>query len=120
MLPEGQTMHRQIVSPVSTKLHLWKAPSSKLRTGETDMQTGQLTLYILEFRIDWPGYSVRSVIDPDEIPIQHTCHQHQLVLWRVGGGSMQQRIGSERGRKSSSKVVLLAEKPLMRQQNWDR
>ena len=58
--PRGQAMHRRIVSPAhrsdqsaSTKLRLWQVPSSKLLTGETDTQTGNLnlTLYILKFRI---------------------------------------------------------------------
>ena len=56
-LPEGQAMHRRIVSPASTKLRLWRALSYKLWTGETDMETGNinLTLYILKFRIADPA-----------------------------------------------------------------
>ena len=47
----GQAMHRRIVSPAPTKLCLWQAPSSKLWTGETDMEIGDLnlTLYTLNF-----------------------------------------------------------------------
>ena len=58
-------MHRQIVSPAhksdqpaSTILRLGQAPSSKLWTGEADMQTDNLnlTLYIFKFGIPWPSY----------------------------------------------------------------
>ena len=73
-------MHRRIVSPATTKLRLWEAPLSKLWTGETETGNLNLTLYFKisqntrVFKIgDSPGWNTGL-----------------MVLWRVGGRSLQQ------------------------------
>ena len=70
-----------------------------------------------QLRIAWPWYLVRSVIDPDEIPAQRTCHTN--TSWYCGGWEGETCSKAEcepRGLKSSSTVVLLVEKPFMRLQ----
>ena len=105
-------MHYQIVcaahrldQPAPTKLHLWQAQSSKLWTGETDIQTGNL-IYLA-------SYILKTVTDPDEIPIQCTCHTN--TGWYYGGWEGKAcsiDIASNRGLKSSKEVALFAEKTI--------